>query len=148
MEDKSIECFPVGDQAEIKSATQLPPKAALAECRGYGGLKQAAAALLDLVDQKRQHHQVHQNGAEVLAAVTEIVLEVVALVFEGVEGLIFDFPAGASSFHQFHEVCGGYRDVGHPGEMGDFALGCGFSQHCSQWTACEEKYPVPSKDRR
>jgi hypothetical protein len=32
----------------------------------------AAAALLDLIDQKRQHHQVHEHGAEVVVAVAEV----------------------------------------------------------------------------
>ena len=42
------------------------------------GLKQSAAALLDLIDQEGQQHQVHEHGTEVLVAVTEVVLEVIA----------------------------------------------------------------------
>ena len=49
---------------------------------GDGGLEQAAAVLLNLVDQKRQHHQAHQHCAEVLVTVTKVVFEVIALVFE------------------------------------------------------------------
>jgi hypothetical protein len=40
---------------------------------------------------------MHEHGAEVVVAVTEVVLEVIALVLEGVEGFVFDFPACAGS---------------------------------------------------
>jgi hypothetical protein len=48
--------------------------------------------LLDLIDQKRRHRQIREHGAEVLVTVTEVVREVVALVFEGFAGLVLDLP--------------------------------------------------------
>ena len=39
-----------------------------------------------------------------LMAMAEVVLEMVALILEGVEGFILDFPAGAASFHDRKDV--------------------------------------------
>ena len=58
-----------------------------------GGLKEGAAQLLSLIDQKGQHHKLHEDHAQILLAWPVIVPEVVTLVFQGVEGFIFDFPA-------------------------------------------------------
>ena len=91
--DGTVERPPIGDQAQVEARAQLAPQAGLAARCRPGGLEQPAAALLDLVDQARQHHQVHEHGAEMLMAVTEVVLEVIALVLEGVEGLVLDLPA-------------------------------------------------------
>ena len=99
LDNGAVERLPIGDQTEVETTAQLSPQAGLALRRRYGGLKQPAAMLLDLIDQKRQHHEVHEHGAEVVVAVTEVVLEVVALVFEGVEGFVLDFPACAGSSH-------------------------------------------------
>ena len=51
--------------------------------------------------QQVEHEKVHR---QVPVAVTVVVLDVVALVFESVEGLVFDFPAGSPTFDQIHEV--------------------------------------------
>jgi hypothetical protein len=56
-------------------------------------------------------------------AVTEVVLEVVALVLEGIEGLVLDFPACAGTSHQRHEVVRLDRDIRDPGEVGHGAVG-------------------------
>jgi hypothetical protein len=123
IDDGPIEHPPVGDQAQIEAVAQLAPQPGLALGGRQGGLEQPAAALLDLIDQKRQHHQVHEHGAEVLVAVTEVVLEVIALVLEGVEGLVFDLPAGAGSSHQGHPVAVVDGEIGHPREVLDTAVG-------------------------
>ena len=72
---------------------------------------------------KRQHHQMHEHGSQMLVAVTEIMFEVIALVFEGVEGFVFDFPACATSSRQFHKI--GFVDgnIYYPTEMADFPFG-------------------------
>jgi hypothetical protein len=58
-------------------------------------LEQRATQLLDLVDQKRQHHQYGKHYREMLIAMANIVLEVIALVYQDVECLIFDAPLRA-----------------------------------------------------
>ena len=123
LDNGAVERLPIGDQTEVETTAQLSPQAGLALRRRYGGLKQPAAMLLDLIDQKRQHHEVHEHGAEVVVAVTEVVLEVVALVFEGVEGFVLDFPACAGSSHEGHEVVFMDGDIRDPREVGHRAVG-------------------------
>jgi hypothetical protein len=45
----------------------------------------------------------------------------IVLIFEGIEGLIFDFPAAASPAHQFADI-----EFGH-GEVGDLTEVLGFA---------------------
>ncbi len=80
LDNGTIERLPVGEQAQREAVAELAPPPGLALGCRPGGLEQPAAALLDLIDQKRLHHQVHEPGAEVLVAVTEVVLAVIAYV--------------------------------------------------------------------
>jgi hypothetical protein len=51
------------------------------------------------------------------------VLDVIAWVLEGVEGLVLDLPAGAGSSDQGHQIAVVDRDVRHPGEVGHGTVG-------------------------
>src|SRR5690349_13793713 len=55
-----------------------------------------------------------------LIAVAEIVLEVIALILQGVERFIFDAPAGSSSLHDAVNCSLIDAQVGDPTEMLDF----------------------------
>jgi len=44
-----------------------------------GGLKKSAAIFLNLIDQKRQHHQHRQHRGQVLFAVAVVMLEFIVL---------------------------------------------------------------------
>ena len=66
-----------------------------------------AAELLQLINQKRKHHEGKEGEAQVLLAEAEVVLEMVSLVFERVEGFSLDFPAGASAPHDVIDVVAG-----------------------------------------
>jgi len=59
--------------------------------------KQLATALLDLVDQKGQHHQDGQDGGEMLLPMSIVMFEMIALVLERIEGFILNLPAAAPS---------------------------------------------------
>lgn len=53
--------------------------------------------------------------------------QMIVLIFEAVEGLIFDFPAGAPPAHQFADIEFGYAEVGDLTEVlslagGDFPI--------------------------
>ena len=48
-----------------------------------------------------QQVQRGQNGGEILAAVPEVVFQVVALVFQGVEALILNFPSRPAAGGEF-----------------------------------------------
>jgi hypothetical protein len=61
--------------SSVTAPTQFAPKARFTAHLLDASLKQTTAALLDLVDQKRQHHQVHQQRGQVLVAVTNVMLE-------------------------------------------------------------------------
>src|SRR3954471_1668321 len=50
------------------------------------------ADVADRVDRERQQIEAHQDGGEVVLAVSEAVLEVIALGLEDVERLILDLP--------------------------------------------------------
>ena len=83
-------------------------------------LEQRRSELLDLVNQEGQHHQQNKDQRQILLAVTIVMFQMIALIFEGIEGLIFDFPAGASPAHQFADI-----EFGH-GEVGDLTEVLGF----------------------
>src|SRR5262245_59609934 len=71
----------------------LPEQALAAELRPYR-LEQRATQLLSLVHQECQHHQHGKHDRKMLLAMSVVVLKVIALVFQGIEGLVFDFPSG------------------------------------------------------
>jgi len=45
------------------------------------------------------------------------VLEIVPLVFKGVEGFIFDFPPSPATAHDLIDIFRGEDEVGNPGEV-------------------------------
>ena len=63
-----------------------------------GLLKEGTTALLKLIDQEGQHRQKSKDAGQVLFSVAVVVFEMVALVFERVEGFVFYFPAGQVLF--------------------------------------------------
>ena len=85
-----------------------------------GLLKEGASVGLELVDGKGQHHQQGEIAGQLLVPMAEVVLEMVALVFERVKRFIFDFPAGTSSSHEGKDVVGRQGEIGTPGEMKGF----------------------------
>ena len=69
----------------------VPNRSATAQLL-VNGLEKGATQLLSLVDQKRQHHQHRKDDRKIDLPVSEIVLEVIALVLESVERFVFDPP--------------------------------------------------------
>ena len=57
-----------------------------------------------------------------MLSVAKVVLNVIALVFQGIEGFIFDFPACPAPFDQGDHIVFIYFNVSHPAVfIGDFA---------------------------
>ena len=81
-----------------------------------GGLEQGATHLLHLVDKEGQHHQLGKHRAQMLLAQAIIVAQIVALVLQRVEHLVFNPPPGSAAPHDLNDVGRGERDVGHPRE--------------------------------
>src|SRR5271165_3811699 len=68
--------------------------------------------------------QGDQNGREVLFSVAEAVFEVVALVFENVEGFVLDFPPRPAARCEFDDVFAADRQIGDEAvAIGRLALG-------------------------
>ena len=83
-------------------------------------LEERKGQLLNLVDQKSQHHQQSKVNRQILLAVSVVMFKVVTLILEGIEGFIFDFPTGTSTPHQVKNVDFGYRQIGNPAKVLDF----------------------------
>ena len=77
-----------------------------------------ATHLLHLVDKKGQHHENGKHRAEMLLAQSVIMLQVVSLVFQGVEGFVFDLPPGTAGSHDLPGVFRGDGQIGDPTEPG------------------------------
>ena len=93
---------------DTEVGSHLFPKQAFAAPFGPGRLEQRTTELLDLIHQKRQYHQRGKHHREVMSgvgltlliAVAEIVLEMIALILQRIERLIFDAPASPCPSHQ------------------------------------------------
>ena len=49
--------------------------------------------------------------------VAVVVLEVIALIFEGIEGFILNLPPSATTSHQFKHIGCGDDQIGNPAKM-------------------------------
>ena len=78
---------------------------------------QSATELLQLINEKGEHHEGKEGHAQVLLAKTKVVLEVVSLVLERVERLVLDLPSGAAAPHDVVDVILRDGEVGYPTEM-------------------------------
>src|SRR5262252_10112387 len=57
-----------------------------------------------------------------LLAMAVVVFKVIALVFQRVEGCVFDFPPGATTSHEVKDIPFGHPQVGDPAEVLDLVL--------------------------
>ena len=84
--------------------------------------KQPRAALLDLVHQKSQQHEQRQDRGEMLLPVAIVMLEMIALVLERIEGFVLNLPAAASGTHHFFHGARTEPQIGDPGPLLDLAV--------------------------
>jgi hypothetical protein len=66
------------------------------------------------MDKKREQVQDKEVHRKILLTVSVIVLDMIALVLQGVEGFVFNFPPGAAAFHHVPDVFPGDGQIGHP----------------------------------
>ena len=71
-----------------------------------GSLEQGTTQLLNLIYQEGQYHRQGQHHGQVLLAVSVVMLQVISLVFQGVESLVLDLPAGSSPRWMFQTFSG------------------------------------------
>ena len=60
--------------------------------------------MLNLVNKESQHHEQDKHLAEMLLAQAEVVAELVSLVLQGVECLVFYFPPGTGTAHKLVDI--------------------------------------------
>ena len=103
----------------VEQSPELFPQAASAADFVPSGLKERTRELLGLIYRKGQHHQQRKNDGQIVVAMPKVVFKMIALVLEGVVGLIFDLPAGATPAHQRGGIVLGDHKVRNPSEMLD-----------------------------
>src|SRR6516165_12077649 len=106
----------------IKQGSHSLPEHALAAQLRPHCLEQGATQLLGLVHYERQHHQHGKYDRKMLRAMPIIVLEVIALVFQRIEGLVFHFPPRSATPHKAIHVALVHTQVRHPTEVLDRAI--------------------------
>ena len=77
--------------------------------------KALATALLNLLHQKRQQHEQGQHRRQLRLPMPVVVLEMIALVLQGLEGLVLDLPAAAPGTPDAFDRPRGKRQIRHPG---------------------------------
>src|SRR5215471_13538826 len=106
----------------IKQGSHSLPEHALAAQLRPHCLEQGATQLLGLVHEERQHHQHGKYDRKMLRAMPIIVLEVIALVFQRIEGLVFHFPPRSATPHKAIHVALVHTQVRHLTEVLDLAI--------------------------
>ena len=103
----------------IEQRSHPLPQEAFAAQLGPHRLKQGTPELLRLIYQKRQQHHHGKHHRQILRAMPVIVLEVVALVFQGVERFVFHLPPRPSTPHELRDVPFAHAHVRHPAKVLD-----------------------------
>lgn len=98
--DCSEEIFPRIDYEKAKVAFHPFPDCFSRLSPLQSRLKKAAGCLLNLIDRECGHHKEGKYCMKVLLPMAEVVLELVSLVLERVEGLILNLPSGSPTLHQ------------------------------------------------
>ncbi len=107
----AIEELPGGEGVEGEEEADSPAEPVA------GSLPVFANRIVGIVEGDEVEGQQHIGPA--VLAVSEVVLDMVALVLEPVAGLVLDLPAGASAPHQFLNVIGVGLQRGEEAEVGD-----------------------------
>ena len=81
-----------------------------------------ATSLLDLVDQESQKHEQRQDRRQILRAVPVVMLEMIALILERIEGFVLDLPARAPGEHDAFDRARRQRQVSNPRPAGYFSF--------------------------
>ena len=101
----------------IKQRAHPLPQQALAAQLGPHRLEQGATPLRGLIHHERQPHQQGTPHRQVLLAMTIVVFEVIARVFERIARLVCDLPPRSSTPHEAKDVALGHAAVRDPTAM-------------------------------
>ncbi len=117
---QGFEQFAHGIKAVVieQCSQALPQQAFAAHLRPHGS-EQGTAQLLGLVHQKRQQHHHRKHHRQIVHAMSVIVFEVVALIFQRIERFIFNLPAGSSASREEKDAAPADPQVRHPTKVLD-----------------------------
>lgn len=77
-------------------------------------LEEGIGQFENLMTEEGEQGEEDHGEAQVLLAMTEIMFQMVALVFEGVEAFVFDFPVGTSGADKQLDIIRGEELIGDP----------------------------------
>jgi len=83
---------------------QVGEKALAGSRLGAGLLPKRLQAIADRMEVESQQIRHHQKLRQILLAAPQVVLQVVAMIFEHVETFVFDLPAGARTGSDFGHI--------------------------------------------
>lgn len=69
---------------------------------------------MDLVNEKSEHHKENKDFAQMFFAESIVVIEVIALVFQGIKRFILNLPPRTSAPHKLKDIFFGDGQVGNP----------------------------------
>jgi len=104
-----------GNEAEDRA--QVFPELSFGNGHFPCGIEKGAAQLLNLVNHESQHHEHHEDPTQVLLAQTVVVLKVVSLVFEGIEGFVFHLPPSTACAHDGIGVFPSKGEIRNPAKV-------------------------------
>jgi len=112
--DEAQQVVEVPEEHQADRHAQVIPILLAGGKLGAAALIGRIAELKDLVNVEGQQVQDKKNHRQVKATVAEVVLDVVALIFQRIEGLVFDLPARPSGLNQLDHIGLLHTYVGHP----------------------------------
>ena len=116
-DDQAVDHFHGIQEEEVECGSDFFPKVPFTACFLPCCAKHRTGDLLNLVDEKGQHHEGDKEHAEEFLAKPIVVFKIAALVFQSIERFIFYFPAGTPSSHDLVGVGAGNLKIGHPAEV-------------------------------
>ena len=106
--------FKVGKTQNANRAAQLIPKFNARVKTLAALLVEPVGELQNLMDKKGQQVEQEEGHRQVVLSMAEVVFDMVALVFKGIETFVFHFPSGTAAFDQVDHVVFGDVDIGDP----------------------------------
>src|SRR5271157_2247616 len=122
--EREKQIVPGGEDQECGDRRQLVEEVVAWSKLCPCGTPKIVANVADGMDCEGEQVQGDQNGREVLFSVAEAVFEVVALVFENVEGFVLDLPPRPAAGCELNDVFAADRQIGDEAvAIGRLALG-------------------------
>ena len=115
LDHSRTQAVPVGEEHIGGDGVQIGEKVFAGGQDGTGLLSQLFHAIAHRVKGKRQQIQEDKQLRQVLFAVPEVVLQMIAMVLQHVEALVFDLPTGAGAGHDLGHILRVDCQAGHEG---------------------------------